>query len=113
MKAGPKISVSELHSLVVVVFSKSPVKCQFHNNKRLESVVRHELFLRGSYIYIYGILQTPLSRATFVYLIYKSEQLRIKGGLRVKAQQWQLGGAGIWTHDILTTELENQNTLNK
>lgn len=57
--------------------------------------------------------QTPLSRATYVYLIYKSEQLRIKGGLRVKAQQWQLGGAGIWTHDILTTELENQNTLNK
>lgn len=39
-------------------------------------------------MYIYEIWQNPLSRVTYIYLIYTVEQLRV-------AQEWQLGSAVI------------------
>lgn len=36
----------------------------------------------------------PLSKANY---IYTAEQLKVL----LKAQQWQLGGSGLWTHNLL------------
>lgn len=55
---------------------------------------------KQSKIDIYGTWRTPSSRAAYIYLIYTYEQLRAKGS---RAQQWQLNGAGIWTHNHWAT----------
>lgn len=66
---------------------------QLHDTSFCVRDVSLNIFNPNELIYMYGMWQTPLSRAYYIYLIYTPEQLRFKD-LAQGANSGSLAGLG-------------------